>query len=482
MAVNSLITFPGQQCGCSAGGGHFDVNGSATMALIGGRCAHPSSWNCTPEMLKAIHALAANYYAQNNFRLPVNDVALPWGGMFDIGPGLCAGETSYNPFWEAGGHFGHRLGTEVDISIDPDPPNYPFERILAAQGWWIQNPIFWKSEKTHYHLNLSVSGRVTVEPVDINALVQQSWNPQTHILGLSVTSENRGGLDANGADVVAMSASGGVTFRGLSLPLNLGEMAIRQARSFNFEAIVPPNLKAFTLKWSVAATSTASSGQVFVSRAAKSIRVPTSSLLQPGNGFLLRKGPMFEVGDWAIELFPTNQPAATDTNLVFYATIRNNTGSELFVADQVLWFQTSALPGSYELDWAPEFFDTGGLIESEGYSGPLLVLKWLSSPPPGTVSSGEIELITDGLVPHSSLRASFTSGSSPLQLAISHSTNTVTVSWPLISESVWLESSDSLNATEWVLVQESISTANGTNSVTFPIGTSSEFFRLNAAW
>lgn len=472
--------------GCDADVRHFSPNGSATFKLIGGRCAHTSGWNGTTNMVKAIRALATNYVAQGlGQRLKVNDLALPWGGMFDIGPGLCANETAQNPFWEAGKHFGHRLGTEVDIGIPSNPPNTNFQRMILAQGWWLPNVMLWTNEGNHYHLNLSGSGKVTIEPARQNPVVTQDWHSASMVLTLAVALENQGGLDANEVTVESLSASSGVTILSPSLPLSLGSMNIRQVSPVTVRATIPNNVHSFSLSLKGTATSPDAPGKTNVFKVMHpSIKVPATSPLFSQKDFAQLGRFAAAPGDWSFEMFPTDQPAVVGTNLVYNATIHNNTGMELFVSDLSLWFLTPAAEGSYELDWAPEFFAIGGAIGASGYSGPLVTLRWLSPPPAGSVSYGEIELATDSLVPTPLLHATVRSGAPGIRLDISYSTNGMVCSWPAIptGQGLWLESASSPDETEWNRVPEAVFTAGGTNSVTVTVGTGAEFFRLSGQW
>lgn len=62
----------------------------------------------TPKLVAAITKVARNFKRDTGISLGINDMSLPWGGLYDYH------STGYSP------HKGHRKGTSVDIdSIDP---------------------------------------------------------------------------------------------------------------------------------------------------------------------------------------------------------------------------------------------------------------------------------------------------------------------------------------------------------------------------
>jgi len=83
-------------------------NASRVIGDVGGAtAAHPMNHFGTPFMVgSVIPGLAADYFAQRQGTLGINDMSLPKGGLFDL-----------NQQWNnRGGHNLHRYGTSVDIN------------------------------------------------------------------------------------------------------------------------------------------------------------------------------------------------------------------------------------------------------------------------------------------------------------------------------------------------------------------------------
>jgi hypothetical protein len=64
------------------------------------------------------------------------------------------------------------------------------------------------------------------------------------------------------------------------------------------------------------------------------------------------------------------------------------------------------------------------------------------------------------------------------QLSIAQSGASVVLSWPAAALDFVLESSDSLSPANWTTVTESIVVDGTRNTVTLPIGSASQFYRL----
>lgn len=461
-----------------------------TIVLEGDLPAHQKNHFGTADMIKATLALATNYFAKTRGKLPVNDISLPQGGMFDIGP------PNYGPFWnykdgKKANHFGHRVGREVDISIPSKLGNAIFERIIQEQGWWLENSALWKKEGNHYHLNLAGTGRVTISDTGKGAVAFVSGDTETRTMTLGVTVVNRGGLDAGSVSVQSLTASNGVHIAGPATPFNLSPMPmpIQSTRSFNVECVIPEGCKAFFLRWTTLATSPDSPGQFDnVITNSKPVKVQFTAAQSSLGKTVSRKGPPITNGpqpaggDWSITILSAHHEAVVGTNLVYDAIIQNDTGDELFLSDLSLWFRTPATKGTYALDWSPEFLDTGGLISTNGYTGPLVTLRWLSTPPAGAVSVGEIELVTDDSVLTPVITAEFSSGLPAPSLSIAQADGGVTLSWPADAEGLWIETATVIEETEWIPITDSIITMGGTNYITMPITDSTAFFRLMAPW
>lgn len=216
----------------------FGEFSSVDATLVGIRTAHPLSHWGTLNLINALTALAKNYYAETGILLPVNDMSLPFGGLFDIGG-------DYGPFWDTP-HIGHRLGNEVDVDLSSRPGDTIFERILGEQGWWLTNKSLWQSEGNHYHLNIdpAQSGAVTIVP----AIVASQWQDQvTRTLSITVSLLNRGGLDAANISLTGITVSSGATFVSPILPFAVGDAPIRVPKNFTLTVRVPAGVKRFRL-------------------------------------------------------------------------------------------------------------------------------------------------------------------------------------------------------------------------------------------
>ena len=458
-----------------------------TVTLVGQRCAHPSNHWGTTNMVQALAALAINYFVETgqNEKLPVNDMALPQGGLFDIGPKLpCDDPTNraFGPFWEYGtgsrkNHFGHRLGTEVDVGLVSKPADGIFERLIREQGWWLDDPKLWVSEGTHYHLNLSGSGQVTIGPPKGDAF--RASNVSNGSWTVILINENRGGLNADSVTITQIVAENGVTIQGPVASVNLGAMAIRQKKEFTLQAIVPPNLREFFLRWRGVATSLERPGVSFPFEGrgrylSKPVRIPS------GPSPLSTPSKPFAVGDWEIELTNPVQEAAAGATLIYNANVRNRTGADILLTDLHLALTTPAPVLAYEVDWAQSFLDTGGVIPLSGYSGPLIALRWLVDPPVGSITQGTLELTTDAAVSSSTLRADFTSSFRLQHLRVASTPDAVILSWPLTTTRFVLQTADELEDPEWYEVKGQAVQVGGTNSMTIPTSALRSFYRLSS--
>lgn len=216
---------------------------TGTYRLIGGTNQHlgpPLSgtdhnhWG-RPDLLSAIRALAKNWRSETGGPLPVNDMSLPTGGLFDINGGWLPA------------HGGHRNGTNVDISMPV--PNPTFVTTIQEQGWWKASDPF--LEAGHYHLTVAGTGKVTIRP---RRVVSTTWrNVAVRQLTVALEVWNRGGLDASAVSVTGVTCTNGVT--ALSpFPVTLGGSAIRQIKPVMLVLQVPPGVRQFSLTLAHTAT------------------------------------------------------------------------------------------------------------------------------------------------------------------------------------------------------------------------------------
>lgn len=205
--------------------------GHPAITPIGATAQHADNHYGTEEMIDALVALAVNYDDETGQRLRVNDMSLPWGGLFDIGATPAA-------LWRTP-HGGHRWGNQVDIGLVADPPNLVFETMVRDQGRWrVLN------EANHYHLVLQDPGQVTVERT-VRGVTWESASQR--ILRVSLQFKNRGSLRIDALHLRELTGSNGVTFVDLSLPVNLGDLGIRGWLSTDVLVQVPAGVRSFSL-------------------------------------------------------------------------------------------------------------------------------------------------------------------------------------------------------------------------------------------
>jgi len=82
-----------------------------------GEQTHPNSIYATQGTIKTLKEIAEIFHSLTTYKLSVNDLSLPWGGMFDLNEKWCArkketGKTSI-PHWT------HRDGRDADINRTP---------------------------------------------------------------------------------------------------------------------------------------------------------------------------------------------------------------------------------------------------------------------------------------------------------------------------------------------------------------------------
>ena len=109
--------------------GLMSLGGGGNLRLTGQTNAHKANHYGTYYAVTNARLVAEDYYEQFGATLGINDMSLPLGGMFDIGP-------PQGSFWNPP-HRSHRKGTSVDIdrcakSAITDNPN---PRGTCSNGW-----------------------------------------------------------------------------------------------------------------------------------------------------------------------------------------------------------------------------------------------------------------------------------------------------------------------------------------------------------
>jgi hypothetical protein len=111
--------------------------------LKGQTSSHPNNHYGSFNAVYSIQQICIQFYNETNLRADVNDMSLPWGGMFDIGP-------PYGSYWHTP-HGTHMAGLNVDM---------PFQYLgtLQQRARFRQIADAWQGNSeihdgNHYHLS-----------------------------------------------------------------------------------------------------------------------------------------------------------------------------------------------------------------------------------------------------------------------------------------------------------------------------------------
>ena len=175
-----------------------------------------------------------------------------------------------------------------------------------------------------------------------------------------------------------------------------------------------------------------------------------------------------------------NQPAVTNGTVVFHGSIINNTGTNIVLSSLNLSFSMAAAPGAYQYDLAPEFFNTGGVIPTNGYSGPLVVVTWSNAPTVGALATGDFTLTAETNLDLPPLTASFSSFYEAQVLSITPAGTNVILSWSASGSNMILETTGTLGDDyyDWGVVPQPVALSNGLNTVILPVPDQAGFFQL----
>ncbi len=93
---------------------------------------HPNGTYAKTGTINKLEKIANDYYGITNNKLSINDMSLPWGGMFDLNGQWWVDKTKGN------GHVSHRTGTSIDIN-SKDAGNWDvdtnfLEKLAIAAG------------------------------------------------------------------------------------------------------------------------------------------------------------------------------------------------------------------------------------------------------------------------------------------------------------------------------------------------------------
>ena len=134
-----------------------------------------------------------------------------------------------------------------------------------------------------------------------------------------------------------------------------------------------------------------------------------------------------------------------------------------------VWFAWSAMAQSYSVDWY-KIAGGGGTSTNEQYS----VSGTIGQPDASGALTGGNYSVTGGF--WSLIQVVQTAGAP--NLTVTHSDTSVIVSWPNTGSYTLHQNSNLANGSGWTTSGYSITTANGTNSITITSPTGNLFFRL----
>jgi hypothetical protein len=106
---------------------------------VGQTSSHPNAWFGTVGTVAKLQQICIQFYNETGLQVGVNDMSLPWGGLFDIGP-------PYGSFWNPP-HYEHRWGRNADI-----PFRYlgAYRTIFTSIASFHQVQVY--DQGDHYHL------------------------------------------------------------------------------------------------------------------------------------------------------------------------------------------------------------------------------------------------------------------------------------------------------------------------------------------
>lgn len=183
---------------------------SSTIAHIGGRAHHggdPGTHYGTTSLVSALQELSIPFKRLLGFKLSVNDMSLPFGGMFDNGS------------WGYGSqdaHFGHRDGNDVDLAVTYMNPK--FEKILVGQDRFYIDRSLWASEVSHYHLRVK---NPTPRPFILHTKTELLQELPSNVSDYRLTFLNIGGSDASDVSMTVKGRGLTIVSEDLTTPFSL---------------------------------------------------------------------------------------------------------------------------------------------------------------------------------------------------------------------------------------------------------------------
>jgi len=125
------------------GVGLFELPSANYFNKEGGTPEHPHNHWGTWNAVGGVLAITEEFNRVTGITPHVNDMSLPWGGRFDLGP-------AYGGVWWGPPHHEHMWGTNADIPYSKlDPYRDTFLQIAIDYG------ADYLAESTHYHLRFA---------------------------------------------------------------------------------------------------------------------------------------------------------------------------------------------------------------------------------------------------------------------------------------------------------------------------------------
>jgi murein endopeptidase len=113
--------------------------------LKGQNSAHPNNHYGSCNAVYRIQQICIQFYNETALRAGVNDMSLPWGGMFDIGP-------PYGSYWNTP-HGTHMAGLNADLPFQYLGTALQRERFRQIAEFWLGYPDVHNGN--HYHLTFA---------------------------------------------------------------------------------------------------------------------------------------------------------------------------------------------------------------------------------------------------------------------------------------------------------------------------------------
>ena len=121
--------------------GLVPLDATTGISLTGSSAQHPTNHFGVAGLVTAIQELGRRFHSQFNKNLFVNDISLPWGGIYDF-------KSTWQP-----PHKTHRLGRDVDVNRSnmSDAERQFFQQNAEALGFRVE---LHPPEPLHWHLSL----------------------------------------------------------------------------------------------------------------------------------------------------------------------------------------------------------------------------------------------------------------------------------------------------------------------------------------